>query len=422
MHFQSLRYLLGKFRDERGNVAILFALMAVPLLLLTGLAIDIARVRHTESIAQAALDSAVLAGVKEYPSKMKSIAEAFYSANAAVHFGASSTPSFGLRSDGKLWGSQAVVVPTPFGSLAGIPTMTVNVSATAAASADEFCVLALAGSGAATAIRTNGAGSANLGCNIKSNSSMTCFGHNLGAPIANATGTNSGCGVTQLSNKPAVSDPYTELAGNVPTDTCAIYPKIPTVKNGVALPLGNQWHGSYTLSGNVRFCGDQQLTANTTINSPNGAVLVIYNGVLDLNGFTLKGAQGSGLTIVFAGTDNSLYSHILTGGGTLDFTAPTSGAWKGVVIYQIPTLSINVHFTAAGNSPAWNLTGLVYLPHASVTLSGAVNKSSNGASCLALVVDNIIVNGTGAIFTNNNQCAQAGLMMPHSIKMTNIVN
>ena len=88
----------------------------------------------------------------------------------------------------------------------------------------------------------------------------------------------------------------------------------------------------------------------------------------------------------------------------------------------MPNLSSNVDFAAAANSPTWKLTGLVYLPHATVTLSGAVNKSSNGASCLALVVDNIIVSGTGAIFTNNNQCAQAGLMMPHSIKMTNIVN
>ena len=287
MKFQSLRYLLGKFRSERGNVAILVALMAVPLLLLVGLAVDIARVRNAESIAQAALDSAVLAGVKADPSTMTTTAEAVYWANAAGNFGVSSTPSFELRSDGKFSGSGAVVVPTPFASLASIPTMTVNVSATAAASADEFCILALAGSGAAMAIQTNGAASANLGCNIKSNTSMTCTGHDLGAPIANATGTNSGCGGTQQSNKPAVSDPYTELAANVPTDTCAIYPKI--VKNGVALPLGNQWYGSYTLSGNVRFCGDQQLTANTTINAPNGAVLVIYNGVLDLNGFTLQG-------------------------------------------------------------------------------------------------------------------------------------
>ena len=40
---------------------------------------------------------------------------------------------------------------------------------------------------------------------------------------------------------------------------------------------------------------------------------------------------------------------------------------------------------------------MVYLPHASVTLSGTINKSSNGESCFGLVVDNLLINGTGAI-------------------------
>ena len=63
----------------------------------------------------------------------------------------------------------------------------------------------------------------------------------------------------------------------------------------------------------------------------------------------------------------------------------------------------------AGNNPTWNISGLVYLPHSSVTLSGAVNKSSQGLRCLELVVDNVTINGTGSIFQNDNQCQQAGL-------------
>ena len=39
-----------------------------------------------------------------------------------------------------------------------------------------------------------------------------------------------------------------------------------------------------------------------------------------------------------------------------------------------------------------------------------------------MVVDNITVSGTGAIFANNTQCVQAGLMMPHTINMTQLVN
>lgn len=62
--------------------------------------------------------------------------------------------------------------------------------------------------------------------------------------------------------------------------------------------------------------------------------------------------------------------HATTGGGTLDISAPTTGAWKGVAIYQDPSLTSGIDVSAAGNSPTWDITGLVYLPHASVTSAG----------------------------------------------------
>jgi len=89
----------------------------------------------------------------------------------------------------------------------------------------------------------------------------------------------------------------------------------------------------------------------------------------------------------------------------LDFPAPTSGIWKGIAIYQDPALTTGVDISAAGNSPTWKITGVVYLPHSSVTFSGAVNKSSNGASCFELVVDNITINGTGSILANGSGAA-----------------
>jgi hypothetical protein len=116
------------------------------------------------------------------------------------------------------------------------------------------------------------------------------------------------------------------------------------------------------------------------------------------------------LTIIFSGTAGS-YTHAPTGGGTFDIQAPTSGTWKGVAIYQDPALTTGVDVSAAGNSPTWDITGLVYLPHANVTFSGAVNKSSNGKSCFVLVVDNITINGTADILPKG-ECVAAGLSMP----------
>ena len=263
-----------------------------------------------------------------------------------------------------------------------------------------FCLLALGTSGAA-GITSNGAPKADMqGCNVMSNTTATCNGHNLNATFGEAHGTNNGCGNAQMSDVPTVADPYSGLAANIPADSCGgSYPQEPAKKKDPALPAANQWSGTYSTLPSVKVvCGDQQLVGNTTINN---TVLVIENGQLDTNGYTLS---GSGLTLVFSGSNNASYQHIPTGGGTLDIAAPTSGTWSGVAIYQNPSLNTNVNVTYSGNSPTWNLTGLVYLPHSSVTMSGAVNKSSKGQTCFTLVVDNITINGTGSIFANDTQC------------------
>jgi Flp pilus assembly protein TadG len=286
----------------------------------------------------------------------------------------------------------------------GVTTITATSVATSAESY-PFCILALATSGIADGITSNGAPFANLnGCNVMSNTSAVCHGHNLNANFGDAHGSDNGCGITQNSNMPAVSDPYSGLASNIPPDTCGgNYPQEPSKKKDPALPASNQWSGSESINGTKVVCGDQQLTGNTTMNN---TVLVIENGQLDTNGYTL---QGQNLTIVFSGSNSGSYEHIPTGGGTLNIDAPTSGDWSGVAIYQDPKLTNNVNISAAGNSPTWDISGLVYLPHSSVTLSGAVNKSASGATCFEMVIDNITINGTGDIFAHDNQCNLAGL-------------
>jgi hypothetical protein len=272
----------------------------------------------------------------------------------------------------------------------------------------NFCLLSLGPQG----IRSNGAPTSSMACNTMSNTGSTCNGGNLGAPIGAAHNTNNGCGVTQYSNVPAVVDPYAALASKIPANTCGgSYPQKPSKKNDPALPSSNQLSGFNSWGGNVVLCGDIQLTGNVTIDAPAGAVLVIENGRLDTNGYSITTTKGSGLTVIFSGDNSGSYTHAPTGGGTLNIAAPTSGVWSGVAIYQDPKLTNGVDIAAAGNSPAWAITGLVYLPNSSVTLSGAVNKAGFGASCFAMVVKDITVNGTGMILPNG-ECVPAGLVAP----------
>ena len=149
-------------------------------------------------------------------------------------------------------------------------------------------------------------------------------------------------------------------------------------------------------------------------------MLYIENGLLDLQGFTLSTASGSGVTIVFTGTNTGSYQHYPTdngGFGTLNIEAPKSATapFPGMAIYQDPSLTRNVDFTYAGIAPTWDVTGGVYLPNANVTMSGAINKSTNGAVCMVMVTKDVLINGTGSIFAqtpDGSGCRAAGLNMP----------
>jgi hypothetical protein len=257
-----------------------------------------------------------------------------------------------------------------------------------------------------------------------SNTSAECNGHSLNADNGDAHKTDDGCGIIENSNVAVVADPYKYLASDIPANPCTTsqYSWEPAKKKDPPLSASNIWGpGGVTVTGlsdpptianHGIICGDLQLTAdvlNLTTASP-GSILIIENGQLDTNGHTLSTASGSALTIIFSGTAGA-YTHAPTGGGTLNFNAPTSGTWSGVAIYQDPALTTGVDVSAAGNSPTWDITGLVYLPHANVTFSGAVNKSSNGKSCFALVVDNITINGTADILPKG-ECVAAGLNLP----------
>lgn len=272
----------------------------------------------------------------------------------------------------------------------------------------RYCLLALAGSGTAPAVRTSGAAGADLeGCSVKSNTDAFCSGHDLGADYGDAVGTSTGCGKVQNSGVPATVDPYAGLAANIPAYSCGSYPQLPSASVV-------SWSGTANLSGDVVVCGDLQLTGDVTVNAPAGAVLVIANGRLDTNGYTIRTASGSALTVVFTGTTGGGYLHTPTGGGTLDIAAPSSGPWSGVMIYQDPKLTTGVDIDEAGSAPAWSISGMIYLPHASVTLKGAVNKSSYGESCFVMVADNVVMKGAANIVPKGG-CTAAGLAMPTGV-------
>jgi len=415
--------------DQRGNVAVLTAMLLPALTGVMALGFEVSNWYLTKRSMQNAADAATLAaainGSANYLAEARAVAAQYGFVDGVNNVTVTATNTATCPSGGNTCYSVTVtgLVPLYLSSIIGFrgdtslnshPQKRLSSTAVAnfATAQVPVCLLALGQSGAQDIV-TNGNPRANFsGCSVMANTSARCNGSNLNAPYGLAHGTNSGCGVIQLSGVPAVSDPFAAVAAaNIPTNTCGSYPQEPAHKSDPALPTSNQWSGTQSLSGNVQVCGDLQLTGNVTIDAPAGAVLVIENGQLDTNGYTITTTSGSGVTVVFSGTNGGSYIHAPTGGGTIDIAAPTSGPWSGVAVVQDPNLTTGVDIASAGNSPTWDITGLVYLPNANVTMSGAVNKSSHGQSCFVMVMDEITINGTGDI-AESGGCKAAGLTMP----------
>jgi hypothetical protein len=68
--------------------------------------------------------------------------------------------------------------------------------------------------------------------------------------------------------------------------------------------------------------------------------------------------------------------------------------------------------SAAGNSPTWNISGIIYVPNSDLLFSGVVNKANNGLDCFVLVDYTFQSNGTGTILENQSKCAQYGVTLP----------
>jgi Flp pilus assembly protein TadG len=429
-------------KDQRGTVSIIMGLLIVPLVGALGIGFEVSNWYMTGRGMQNAADAAALAaatnGGANYDVEAKAVAAQYGFVDGAntITVAASNTapcPAGGNTCYGvTISGAVPLLVSQVVGYLgdttlngAAAKQLSSVAIAKPTVKPEDLCMVALASSGAAQAIRTNGSPVANMnGCNIMSNTAAQCNGSDLGAGYGFAVGTSNGCGARPVSNQKAVVDPYAGKYTVPPLSDSGCngnYPQETKHGNAYSVATTNQLSGTLTLTGGNNFkCGDQMLTADTVINTPPGtpAVLVIENGQLDLNGHALTTADGSAVTLVFSGDNSGSYTHAPTdntngSGGRLDINAPTSGSWSGVAIYQDPSLTSGLDVAAAGNSPTWNISGLIYMPHASVNLKGAVDKAAYGHSCVVMIADNFTISGTAGILqTDIGKCKDAGVTMP----------
>jgi Flp pilus assembly protein TadG len=285
----------------------------------------------------------------------------------------------------------------------------------------NFCVVAL-GTQPTQDFTVNGGPSAQLpNCSIGSNGGTICHGgsiEKLDFSYGAAGDQNSTCAPDAADDIPLrapITDPYTSQATEIPANPCgSTKTSFPGTTISGSFPA---WSGTQKI-----FCGTVQLSADTTVG--DGTIMVIENGGFDLNGHTFTATHS---TIIFTGPSVTGLSPVVqtiedtSGGskGTLNLSAPAgtwdgaTSSWTGFAVYEDPALTDtkvksntnSLDITFPGTNPTFAISGLVYAPHADVTISGDID---DGELCLGFLVNNFIVNGKGQIIEQNN-CPLVGL-------------
>jgi Flp pilus assembly protein TadG len=396
--------------DESGQMLVLVALSMTLLMGFMALAIDVGVLFRAKRNVQIVADAAAVAGALDFQynqsaSSAKTAAQTAATANGVTNGSDGAvvtinTPPAGGPNAGSKGFVEAIVTqpnPTVFAATFAAlfhgtsrSSITVAARAVAGGSNNSGCVWALATSGADIAL--TGSGSISIPtCAIfdDSNSSNALQLTGSGSITAKAIGvvggySDVGSGTinpTPVTGTAPASDPLASLAAPpVPTGTgCINYtgqPITPGCWNNVSftgsvdhtIPAGNYVFngglsntGSGTLTlgaGNYTINGNFQDTGSGSVNL--GAGLYIVTGNLGLTG---SGAlNGAGVTFYTEGNTT------VTGSSSVDLTAPTSGAYDGVLFFQSRTDNDPIQITGSSNM---TLEGIIYAPDAALSFTGS---------------------------------------------------
>jgi Flp pilus assembly protein TadG len=443
--------------EESGSVLVLASLSLIFLLSIVGLAIDVGHLRQVKRTVQNAADAAALAAAIQVRicgtnspncSSMQSAAR-----NALAENGLSATntlvncagapqagvtltinnPVCAVATDpnrGKMNYVEAVVsqqVPMMFARLVGMKNVTVSARAEAARGVGGPCIYALDPSGPAIIVVAGVLVKANCGVVDESASSnaLTCVvGAFIYAPRISVSG-----GSDSLLCL-ASSTPRLHVPPPTPRDPLAYLPPPPHANDA----CGSSTHSPYTgspnavnlaLLGNTVFnpgvyCGGISLTANLLssitfnpgvyilrdapglLNIPQGGLHLTLSALTSVTGngvmFYNEGPVGT-FTVVEPVTGGSLLSL-----ANVSLSAPTSGEYGGVLMYQAHGVTASGTFLASlvGSS---NLQGAIYLPDAAVGYGVSALSSSYN---ILVAKDIYLTVAVGSTFGNDYSTLESG--------------
>ena len=396
---RALTWLKRLFSSERGNVLVVAA-ATMPLLIgSAAFAVDTIQIGVWKRQLQRAADSSAIAGA--YALSLDD------DTHDAVHrdLDKNTFPLLSREEEiavGPRLGFHRTVRVTltatrtpPFMSIFTNAPQTLRADATAALVDDgTFCMVSLY-DGEDTGIDVNGNAVVNLSCGMKANctgddcvtaggsSSITAY------PIASVGGldgdsTNFVPPTKLQPYSAAPADPLGYLANPSPNPSeCTEALDVPS---GTTVTLTDADH-CYS-----------SITVHGTLNLPAGRTLTAYNGDIVIN--AQAQVNGSGVTIVMTGTDGDAGDLQINGGAQLNLSAPSSGDYKGVLMYRDRRAS-NIEIKINGNADS-NLTGALYFPSSDLAYEGNADMD---VRCLQMVGQKLKFRGNATI---TNVCPTNG--------------
>lgn len=399
---QKLFELLSGLALRRdGNVAVTFAMMAVPLISVSGIAVDYSRALQARTLLQGAVDAAALSGAQSgsfTSGERRSIAEGVFTArmNAA---GIGEDVETHVDVSGETISITAHHgVPATFVRIAGWDEIDIEVTATAISSngpaiGGNICVLSL-DAYASEAFSLNGTTDyAAVDCATYSNSNASWSMRGVGGATASATGFYT-AGQAEgedsftprpLEYQPRMADPLAALPVP-PSTSCGTKDKGTTYGQGE--------HDIYPGT----FCGGLKLGAHANATFHAG-IYVIKNGELELS----SGSYSYGRDVHFHFVGSNAHLKV-RGGADADLKAMTTGTYAGILFAQDPAASPGDVSDVQGGGTV-KLVGALYFPTQQVDVGGNGDLGLE-TDAWAIIASRIRVHGNGQVRLKANFAAE----------------
>lgn len=392
------QFFASSWQDRNGSVLPIFAIALVPLIAAVGAATDFSMTNNVRTGLQSALDSAVLAAVRDGTSGWQATATDFFNANAPFDQVPVQAPSFSKDANGKVVASASATVPTTFLGVMGIKSVPVTVHSTASlanSTKAQFCVLALSNN-AQPGLRLTGNATIDIRapqCVLQVNSNANgAVSMNGNASISSADNCFVGS-MVKVGNAAVTPAPQPSC---VPVrDPFANYPR-PAV--------GPCNFNNYSASGNTSvtltpgvYCGGMQFSGQVKVTFSPG-FYVVKDGPLQAS----SGASftGNGVSFFLTGAGAAVN---LSGQADLKLVAASSGPLPGFVFFLDPSGPTGLAATSSqlsGSSELY-IEGVVYLPKQLVSITGSAEVGAP-SPYTSFIADAIDITGNGSLVINND--------------------